>query len=120
MPSFRFEDRVLFFCLEVFYASLPYTTPVGYYYGTGGRANSISPAGCYDMSGNVVEWCHDWYAASYYTSGPQTNPTGPASAVERVLRGGHFGSEALHIRTATLFLIRIESPKQAKKVTFGD
>ena len=42
--------------------------------------------GIYDMSGNMLEWCNDWY--SYYTSASQTNPTGPASGSGRVCRGG--------------------------------
>ena len=42
--------------------------------------------GIYDMSGSVREWCNDWY--DYYTSESQTNPTGPDSGSNRVIRGG--------------------------------
>ena len=42
--------------------------------------------GIYDMSGNVYEWCQDWFGS--YSSSPQTNPTGPSSGSFRVLRGG--------------------------------
>jgi len=44
--------------------------------------------GIYDMSGNVDEWCWDWYDENYYQNSPESNPQGPSSGVERVCRGG--------------------------------
>ena len=49
-------------------------------------AKASSQLGIYDMTGNVSEWCKDWYGA--YTSGAQNNPTGPAEGTLHVLRGG--------------------------------
>jgi formylglycine-generating enzyme required for sulfatase activity len=52
--------------------------------------------GLYDMSGNVYEWCWDWY--ENYANAGQENPTGPASGVFRVIRGGGWLSTETGLR----------------------
>ena len=58
------------------------TSPVGIF------PEGESSYGCLDMSGNVLEWCLDWYDEKYYEKSPDSNPPGPLKGANRVLRGG--------------------------------
>jgi formylglycine-generating enzyme required for sulfatase activity len=59
-----------------------YTSPVGQF-----RPNSF---GLYDMLGNALEWCHDWYDDNYYKTSPEEDPPGPQGNKSHSVRGGAF------------------------------
>jgi formylglycine-generating enzyme required for sulfatase activity len=70
----------------------PWTSPVGSY--------PASSYGLSDIAGNVLEWCWDWYDAGYYETAPGTDPGGPLSGMNRVLRGGDWANGATYCRNA--------------------
>lgn len=67
------------------------TSPVGNY------PKGASMYGVLDMAGNVHEWVADWFAS--YPSDYQSNPTGPASGQDRIMRGGSWGDDPDHVRS---------------------
>ncbi len=73
-------------------------------YGTKPVAGKAANAfGMYDMSGNVWEWCNDWYGS--YAVGNATDPAGPSSGSYRVLRGGNWNSGSNYCRSSDRFVL---------------
>ena len=92
--------------------SNPYCQPldmnldnIGWYGGnSGGKSQAVGQKqpnkfGLYDMSGNIHEWCWDWYYVRY-SSTAVTDPTGPASGSYRVRRGGNWEAYSYYCQSA--------------------
>jgi formylglycine-generating enzyme required for sulfatase activity len=73
-----------------------YTAPVGSF------PDGVSPFGIMDLAGNAEEWVQDWMDASYYrNSQGAKDPKGPKEGRNKVIKGGSFGTDPIHIRIAT-------------------
>ncbi|MFQ5450008.1 MAG: formylglycine-generating enzyme family protein [Nitrospinaceae bacterium] len=81
----KWDKGFFFYFLNIFgdADNFPYTAPVNYY------QSGMSPFGLFNTSGNVWEWCLDWYDKDYYRISPEIDPEGPAGPLKmKVLRGG--------------------------------
>ncbi len=74
------------------------------------RANAY---GLYNLTGNVWEWCWDWFDAGYYARSPRENPTGPQAGDRRVTRGGSYLCHASYCNRYRVDARNANSPDSA-------
>jgi formylglycine-generating enzyme required for sulfatase activity len=82
--------------------NFPYTSPAGYFAPNG--------YGLYDMAGNVLQRCWDWYGS--YGSASQSDPRGAASGSYRVYRGGSWDSYVNYCRAAFRYDVIVAGPAE--------
>lgn len=71
--------------------------------------------GLYQMAGNVWEWCNDWYSEDYYYNSPATDPLGPDTGSEKVIRGGAWNTSDIYLHCA----IRDKQTPDKKRYDIG-
>ena len=90
---------------------------IGIYRFKTAEVNHFSPnaLGLYNMSGNVWEWCWDWYDENYYKTSPLDNPKGAQQGKCRILRGGSWSISPRYVRAT----IRIRHFPDLTNLTLG-
>ncbi|HMK26493.1 MAG TPA: SUMF1/EgtB/PvdO family nonheme iron enzyme [Chitinophagaceae bacterium] len=70
--------------------------------------------GLYDMTGNVAEWCSDWFDSTYYATSQSNNPPGPLTGKEKVIRGGAFFNKVKPVNELHIAYRNKELPNSRK------
>ena len=78
--------------MNVFQGSFPAENEAADGYAGTAPVDAFPPNGygLFNVTGNVWEWCQDWFSPSYYDVSPRRDPRGPAQGTHRVMRGGSY------------------------------
>lgn len=94
---------------------------VGWYKGNSSRSSHVrgtkqpNASGLYDMTGNVSEWCSDWWNFDYYKIGSRTNPKGPDEGELKVTRGGSW----VDVESLSCIHLRRSEKPETRSSTLG-